>query len=248
MAENMPEAPAETTQVPASEATNTNPEPQAPEQKPVDLGLTSEQAERFSKFIEANGGFDSAFKKLKTDVSTPDPKPETPAQTQPEASQAPQTPEQPQEPTSPQQPTPPPAGAVTQQEMMDQYYFEQKSKQEKYASIAKEIAGGSLLKEMGALGIEIHNPDGSYNDAKINAYLDIKAQTVPAKQTSAEPDASPAPTVDYANVGDKITSMDQARKVLSQSGHPMFQQAADFLRNELNPQKESGQKDQPVVQ
>lgn len=224
----------------ADNQTNINTEQtNAPEQKPVDLGLTQEQADRFKKFIDNNGGFDSAFKRLKVDVSTQEQKPvEAPANV-PE----PQKPVETPQPTSPQLqpqtlPTPP-AGAITQDEMMTQYYFEQLSKQEKYAPIAKEIANGELLKEMASLGIEVRNPDGSFNDAKINTYLGIKAQTVPATPPSAEPDASSAPLSDYANVGEKIESMEQARRVLSQPGHPMTQNAHEYLKSVLNPQNKN---------
>lgn len=243
MAENTPEAavaPEAKTEAPDI---NTNTEPQAPEQKPEapDMhGFTSDQLADMKKFFDANGGYE----KLKSKLSNPEPRPETPAQTQPEAPQAPQTPEQPQAPTSPQTP---PADAVTNDMIMTQYYFESLSRQEKYAPIAKEIADGSLLKEMASLGIDIHNPDGSFNDGKINAYLSLKAQTVPAKQTSAEPDASAAPTVDYVDVGDKITSMEQARAIMRQPGHPKMNDAYEYLRGELNPKKDSGQNIKPAV-
>lgn len=240
MAEQTPEAavaPEAKTEAPA---TNTNPEPaQAPEQKPEspDMhGFTSDQLKEMKAFYDANGGFE----KVKSRISNPEPKPVTPAQTAPEAPQTTEQPQTTQGPASPQQAPQTPSGAVTQSEMMDQYYFEQLSKQEKYAPIAKEISNGSLLKEMASLGIDIHNPDGSYNDARINAYLGIKAQTVPAKQTQTEPEASTAPTVDYVAVGEKITSKEEAYAVLVQEGHPRMDDAVAFLKKEFNP--EAGQK------
>ena len=252
MADETPKAPAEQPVAPASEATNTNPEPaQAPAQEPEInaeqvakyLGTDKETLEKFTKFTEANGNFNTAFKKLRTDVSTPEQKPEAPAQ-QPEQPTQPE--QKPAEPAQPQAPPTPPAGAITADEMMTQYYFEQLSKQEAYKPIAKEIADGSLLKEMSALGIEIRNPDGSFNDAKINTYLGIKAQTVPATQPSSEPDASNAPLNTYTPVGEKITSMEQARTVLSQAGHPQTEAAREYLKQVLNPGS-AGQKPESDV-
>lgn len=241
MADTTPEAPADV-KTPESEATpdtNTNTE-QKPAEQPDLQGFTPEQLKEMKAFYDANGGFE----KVKSRISNPtsEPKQETPPQTPPETLQAPQPPEQPQVPTSPQQPPQTPAGAVTQDEVMTQYYFEQLSKQEKYAPIAKEIANGSLLKEMSALGIEIKNPDGSFNDTKINTYLGIKAQTVPAKPTGSEPDASSAPTVFYTPVGDEIKSMEEAKMVLTQQGHPAHDKAVEFMKKTLNPAQSTGQK------
>lgn len=195
---------------------------QSPTPQPIDLGLTPEQAEKFKKFISNSGGFDNAFSKLKTDISTP--KSVQPAEPQPsEPVPQPQPKEEPVYQT--------PKGAITQDELMAKYYFESLSKREQYAPIAKEIAEGTVLTEMAKLGIPFRNQDGSWNDEKINDYLDLRAKTVPAKPTEVEPNASPAPTVDYVAVGDKIDSLDQAYKVIMQPGHPMMKAAEEFIKN-----------------
>ena len=83
------EAPAEAPKAPESEATpNTNPEPQAPV-VPDMHGFTSDQLAEMQKFFAANGGFD----KIKSRISNPEPKVETPAQPAPQAQ--PQQPQQP---------------------------------------------------------------------------------------------------------------------------------------------------------
>lgn len=225
-------APAEAT---VETPTNTNPEPtQAPEQPSVDLGLTPEQAEKFKTFIKNSGGFDNAFKKLKTDVSQPK-GPE-------KAPEAPQTASEPQndkEPTSHAEQAPEafktPQGAITAQEFLAEQYFKSLAGEEKYANISKEIANGDYLKEMSAFGIQALNPDGSINDQKVRMYLDLKSQTVPAKPTETEPDASAAPTVTYTEVGESgIENIDQAYKILMEPGSPHRAKAEEFIKNAYN--------------
>ena len=74
--EDAPVAPAE---APASEALPTNPNP-APEAPAAPAGpvadIPADQIEAFNKFVNANGGFERAFAKLRTDVSTPAPQPQ----------------------------------------------------------------------------------------------------------------------------------------------------------------------------
>lgn len=88
---------------------------------------------------------------------------------------------------------------------------------------------------MDRLGIIYRNQDGSFNDKRINEYLGLKAQTVPAKPTDTEPNASSAPTVNYVEVGDKIDTIEQAYKVIMQPNHPKMQMAEDFIKNYYNP-------------
>lgn len=140
----------------------------------------------------------------------------------------------------------PPEGAITQQEIFAKTYFDSLASQEKYAGIAKEISSGAVLKEMADLGIRVMNQDGSINAGTVTKYLDRIAQTVPAKQSGAEPEASAAPTVDYIPVGDKIDSIDKARAIMmqddqlrrsGQAGHPNVKMAEDYLKNLLSPDK-----------
>ena len=238
MDNNAPEAP---TPAPADASdktpTNTNPEPaQAPAQPTVDLGLTSEQAEKFKTFIQNSGGFDNAFKKLTTDVSQPK-GPEKPAE-------APQTAPEPQndkEPTSHTEQAPEafktPQGAITAQEFLAEQYFRSLAGEEKYANISDGIKNGEYLKEMAAFGIQPLNQDGSINDQKVRMYLDLKSQTVPAKPTETTPDASAAPTVTYTEVGENgIENIDQAYKILMEPGNANRAKAEEFIKKTFNKQ------------
>lgn len=228
-----PEAPAEAPKAPESEATPTNteqtpaPAPAPAPESPDMHGFTSDQLADMKKFFEANGGFD----KVKSRISNPD-KPAEPAQ-----------PTQTNEPTSQPQPAPEtpktPEGAITAQEFLAKQYFQSLAGEEKYQAISKGIANGDYLKEMSAFGINALNPDGSINDQKVRMYLDLKAQTVPAKPANDEVEASNAPTVNYVEVGEKIDNIDQAYAVLMQPGHPKREDAKAFIKAHLNPGTEA---------
>lgn len=229
--ENSPEAPV-TPEVKSEATPNTNPEPAKAQEAPAapDMhGFTSEQLADMQKFFQANGGYD----KVKSRISNP-----TPASVQ---EQKPVEPARPAEPAA--APYMPPDGAITQQEIFAKTYFDSLASQEKYAGISKEISSGAVLKEMAELGIRVMNPDGSINAGTVTKYLDRIAQTVPAKQSGAEPEASAAPTVDYVPVGENIKTADEARQVIMQdtqlrsrgmAGHPAAQKAEEFLRNLLS--------------
>jgi hypothetical protein len=223
--ENAPEAPAEAPKAPESEATpiNSNPAPAAPDMH----GFTSEQLAEMRKFYDANGGFD----KIKSKISNPTPAPE-PA---PEPAAAP---------AAEESFYMPPVGSIRPDEFLAQQYFGALSREEKYAPIAKEIESGAVLKDMALFNIHPLNKDGSINDQMVRRYLDMKAQTVVAHQSSATPEASAAPTVDYVPVEGDIKDMRQAMAVLQQdsilkrsgqSGHPAAEAAEKFMREQLNP-------------
>lgn len=231
--ENAPEAPAEAPKAPESEATPTNSNEtanQSPATQAPDMhGFTSEQLADMQKFFQANGGYD----KVKSKISNPTP--------------APAEEQKPIEPAQPAQPAQPayriPDGSITQQEWMAREYFKSLASEEKYAAIANEIRGGDLLKEMAAFNISAMDENGFINDAMVRRYLDLKAQTVPAKQSSAMPEASAAPTVDYVPVGETINSLEEARSVIMQdsqlrsrgmAGHPAAQKAEEYLKNALS--------------
>lgn len=222
-------APAPAGETVATPNTNTNTEPAKVESNSVDLhGFTQEDLAGMRTFIDNNGGWD----KIKSRISNPQPQPVENtvenSQTQQSApTSQPQT--QPVEQTQTQQPKTP-EGAITQAEFLAQQYFKALAGEEKYAPIAKEIASGDLLKEMASFNIRPLNQDGSINDTMVRRYLDLKAQTVPARPTSTEPNMSNAPTVDYIAVGDKIDSMEQAQAVFMQPGHPAHQMAADYIK------------------
>lgn len=207
----------------ADNSTNTNP---APAQAPDMHGFTSEQLADMKKFFDNNGGFDGVKAKISNPVK--------PAETQTEPQHAPQKNE---EPTS-HQPTnnyQTPRGAITAQEFLAEQYFRSLAGEEKYSNISEGVRNGDYLKEMSQFGIQPLNPDGSINDQKVRMYLDLKSQTVPAKPTDTEPNASNAPTVSYTEVGDNITSIDQAYKVLMEPGNPGMAKAEEYIRNAMNP-------------
>lgn len=226
--ENAPEAAAAAPQAPETEAPQTtNPEPaQAPDMH----GFTSEQLADIDKFFKANGGFE----KIKSKISNPAPAEEAPAVAeQPKA----------QEPVAGQPTFKTPEGAITPSEFLAKQYFQSLAGEEKYSAISQGIASGEYLKEMAAFGIQALNQDGSINDQKVRMYLDLKAQTVPAKSTSTEPNASPAPTVEYVEVGDKVNDINQAYAVLQQdaelrrkglAGHPKIAEAEEFIKNNFS--------------
>lgn len=218
-----PAAPAEAPKAPESVAdnsTNTNP---APAQVPDMHGFTSEQLADMKKFFDNNGGFDG----VKAKISNPTKATEAPAQVA--------EPQKQEEPTSHTQAQPveapkTPKGAITRDEWLAKEYFKSLSTEEKYSGISNEIRSGEYLKEMAAFGIQPLNQDGSINDEKVRMYLDLKAQTVPAKPTESEPNASAAPTVTYTEVGDNITDINQAYQVLMEKGHPATELAEKFIR------------------
>ena len=225
--ENTPEA-AGAAPAPQTEATPTNSNPE-PAQAPDMHGFTSEQLADMQRFFQANGGYD----KVKSRISNP-----TPAPIQE------QKPVEPAQPAAPAQPAyKAPAGSITPQEFLAQQYFGALSHEEKYASIAKEVESGAVLRDMAAFNIHPMNEDGSINDVMVRRFLDMKAATVAARQPASMPEASAAPTVDYVPVEGDIRDMQQAMAVLQQdsalraagmAGHPSADAAEKFMRETLN--------------
>lgn len=205
--------------------------------QPDMYGFTSEQLADMKIFFDNNGGYD----KVKSRISNP-----TPAPVQ---EQKPIEPERPVEPEKPAYRAP--AGSITPQEFLAQQYFGALSREEKYASIAKEVESGAVLRDMAEFNIHPLNEDGSLNDAMVRKFLDFKAQTVAARQSSAMPEAGSAPTVDYIPVDGDIKDMRQAMAILQQdsayrsagqAGHPSAKQAEEFMRSALNPNMPKDQK------
>ena len=195
------------------------------------FGTDAETIGKFQKFVEANGKFDSAFSKMKAKISNP----EKPVEAPTNASEPKDDKTTVQEQTTAPEPVKMPEGAISAQEFLAKQYFNSLAGEEKYAAISNGIQNGDYLKEMAAFGIQALNPDGSINDQKVRMYLDLKAQTVPAKQTGTEPDASAAPTVSYTEVGDNgITSLDQAYKIIMEQGNPNSAKAEEFIKNAFN--------------
>lgn len=241
--DNTPTEAAGAVPAPQTEEISTNPAPAqatespAPAPAPNLHGFTEAQLEEMSKFYSANGGYEKGFARIKSAISNPQQfeQPQNPT-SQPQAQ-----PVEPQQPQQPQQPTyTPPQGSITAQEFLAQQYFQGLSRDPKYEGISEQIANGDLLKEMASFNIQPLNQDGSINDTMVRRYLDLKAQTVPAKGTGTEPNASPAPTVEYVQATNgKITSMDQAYAILDQdmrlkaqglAGNPDIALAEEFIK------------------
>lgn len=223
-------APAPAGETVATPNTNTNAEPaKAPETNSVDLhGFTQEDLAGMRTFIDNNGGWG----KIKARISNPE-RPVENLQPEPQKTEEPTS--HTQEPTQTQA-SQTPQGAITAQEFLAEQYFKSLSGEEKYAGISKGIRDGEYLKEMAAFGIQPLNADGSINDQKVRMYLDLKAQTVPAKPTESEPNASAAPTVSYTEVGENgFTDINQAYKVLMEPGNPNMAKAEEFIKNHFNP-------------
>lgn len=226
------EAPAEAPKAPESEATPTTNQ-ESTQATPNLHGFTEAQLAEMEKFYSANGGYEKAFNRVKSAISNPTKPVEKPVEnTQP-------VPQKTEEPTSHTQAQPGerqiqqplPKGARTNEDLMAEYYFRTLSEKPEYAAISEDIRMGNVLKEMDSLGINYRYPNGAWNDERINGYLKLKAQTVPAKPTESEPNASAAPTVTYTEVGDNITDINQAYKVLMEKGHPASEKAEEFIKN-----------------
>lgn len=232
--ENAPEAPAEAPKAPESEAPQTTNEPaQAQAQAPDMYGFTSEQLAEMKKFYDSNGGFE----KVKSRISNPQQFEQQPQQQQTQqqnyGSQTQQQPTSQQ--TQHQEPYRPPQGSITPEEFLAQQYFQGLSRDPKYATISDQISSGDVLKEMASFNIRPLNQDGSINDVMVRRYLDLKAQTVPAKPTETEPNASNAPTVTYTSAGEKISDINQAYKIIMEPGNPDMKKAEEFIKNSYNP-------------
>lgn len=228
--ENTPIAPAEpaTPAAPVSETTPTNLNTAPAPTTPV-ANIPADKIEAFNKFIDANGGYDKAFAKLKSDVSTP-------AQAQPQPQQQLQPNAVPQKDVEVGNgPFNIPKGFVTPQEVAAEQYFMGLANKEEYAPIADEIRSGAIFKEMGKFGIQpVQN--GMFNDRQIRNFLDLYSKTKPAVPTTET--VTSTPTVDYVNVGEQIRSRDDALKILAQNQklgngiakHPQTDAAMAFLK------------------
>lgn len=231
-------------EAPSTEVTNTNtntntnttstPEvPQAGPQEPtgqstVDLhGLDPNQLGDIARFLKGQGGFEALKKRISEPASSP--------QVQP-------TPEQPAQPAQPQaqpnQPTELPEGYASLQELQVKGYFKELSKDPKYGAIADQIANGDILKEMAQMGMMPVDDNYNINVAQLDKFLTLKAASVPAKPASAP--VGTAPTAEYMEVGENITSKEEALQVLRQSvdlesrgvpPHPAKQKAEEYLKN-----------------
>lgn len=247
--ENIPEA-AGAAQAPQTEATPiTNSTPaqgQAPASAPAmpDMhGFTSDQLADMKRFFDSQGGYE----KVKSRISNPQNYSEQAQKPNLDATYAMKKEESMLKAPQAEQPAyKAPIGSITRDEFLAQEYAQSLSRDPAFAPIADDIASGAILKDMARLNIRLVNQDGSLNDAQVREYLKLKAATVPAKQTNATPEASAAPTVEYAPYDEKNMTMQQAMAILQQdsalksrgqAGHPNASNAEDFMRAFLNKKK-----------
>lgn len=225
---------------PASDATpntNSNPAPAAStepqttvtESKAPVANVPSEQVEAFNKFVEANGGFDKAFGKMKQTISNPQAQPPT------QASDVAQQPAEPKAPAvEPSQASQPPAkpaeGFITPNE-----YFAQKLNEDlaaKYPEISDYIKKAEYLKDGTAWGMTLVDQAGNMNIKVINEFLEMKAKSVAPNPASTP--VTTIPTVEYTNTEGDITSQDIAYAILKQGDkHPRFKEAQNYISEKM---------------
>lgn len=217
---------------PATEASSTNSNPAdgqvsaAPATPAVPTAnIPADQIEAFNRFVESNGGFEKAFAKLKTDVSTPAPQPQFVQAPEPVTVRD----------TAPQFENKVPEGFATLEEVILEQYYNSLANKPEYASISDKIRTGEVFNEMRKFNI-MPMQNGAINRGQVKDFLDMYVKTIPV--AAPETPVTSTPTADYVQVGDKISNADDAYKILLQnmqlrgSGvaeHPMTQAAKDFI-------------------
>lgn len=209
---------------------NTNTEAKAPEQAPESVSpyldkMSEADRKDLDRFLANNGGM-KAFNKWKESISNPQKKTEE----KQAPAQAPET-KQPEQETKTQ--PKPSKGSITPGEFLTRQYFNGLADEEQYRPIADEIRSGEIFNDMAKLDISPLDANGYLNDEKVRFFLDLKVKTVPPKAPKTEP-TSTTPTVDFVDVGEKITSHEDAEKVLAQADHPKHKEALRFIANEIN--------------
>lgn len=223
---------------PAQAPTQEQPAQPAQPAAPV-ANIPADQIEAFNRFIEGNGGFEKAFSKLKSGVSAPQQ-----AQSQPQTQQQAQPAYQAQAQPQPQYQQAPreeeyrtPTGYISQNELNVRNYYRDLASLPEYASISDEIRNGAVLSVMGKFGIRATDRNGAINDQQVRDFLDMYAKTKPVQEHTAP--VSSTPTAEYINVGEQVSSRDDALAILRQNmqlggnyaNHPQTQAAQEFLKN-----------------
>jgi len=220
---------------------NINPTPAAATPAPAApatpvANIPADKIEEFNRFIAGNGGFDKAFSKLRSDVSTPAPQPQQMPQ---QMQQMPQQMQQQMQQQMPQyqQPQRLPDGYVTPEEMNIKRFYDDLARDPGYAPIKDELSSGEIFKTLSKYGIRPAQ-NGAINVGQVKEFLDMYAKSkAPAIAPSAP--VTSTPTVDYVNVGKEITSRDDAMAILRQNmqlggsvaNHPQTEAAKAFLKN-----------------
>lgn len=221
----------------ATPNTNSNPVPAEPAQTPAEpqapatpqANVPADQVEAFNKFVEANGGFDKAFGKMKQTISNPQPQ-------QPDQPQAPAHPTQPTDSQlqsqAPLQEQKPADGYLSANDIAKLQYNKMLS--EAYSELDTEgyITKGEFVKEATSMGIPVMDQAGNMNDAAIRKFLDLKKATIPPAPASAPITATP--TVDYVHSEGDITTQEMADDIMKQgSNHPRYAEAIKFTQERI---------------
>lgn len=239
MDSNNPAAAASATD--ATPTTNTNPAP-APNTEQTNTPPAAPQApefDEFEKFLQANGGKEKVFEKMKQAIGNPEeyarsilrqsqqaPAPQAPAPAAP-------APEQPTTPAS----VAPQDGQISAQEFFAKAYFDSLSNDPAYANIQEQLRNGEALKQMEKFNVPVM-VSGNINDSKIREFMDMYSKSMPAKETSAP--ITNTPTVSYVEVPEQIATEADALKVIQQSSelrssgqqaHPKYDEAVKFLQS-----------------
>lgn len=237
-------APSTNVESPATTAPASTPEAPAltAEQVAEFLGTSPDTLKSYQDFVKNNGGWDKSLESYKkaisgrqvdttaqTSIATPGATNDSITQTPPAMAQA--------------QPQPQPQvikDGFTQEEFLLQQYFDSLASQEQYANIAAQLRNGEAVKEMAKFGIQ-PMINGQFNNGQVRNFLNLYSKSQPAL-TPAAP-VTNTPTVEYVQVGDAITNMNEAMAVLKQDqelramgreGHPMAKQANEFFDKTLD--------------
>lgn len=235
--------------------TNSNPAP-APAEAPAEPTITAEQVAKFfgttpeaitksKTFADNNGGYDKVFADRKQEITNPNKKAEVTPQAEAQPQQtAPQQPEA----KAPEAPKPAqsaklPDGIASPQELMLDQYFESLSQKKEYANISEEVKDGLFIKDMQSMGMNPIDANGNVNIKQVKQYLDMYSKTKPQITPSTPMEGTgSAPTKGYTEIPDgKFASMAQAQEVATHRDHPQYKQALEYIRGQLNPQKNAGQ-------
>lgn len=229
-------------------AAASTPETAAPAPEPV---FTNEQALEIKAFLDNHGGLEKVKKNLSMRQADMQPQP----QLQPLANSPMQGMENPTMAPLPQQkPAPQPIqGGITQEEFAIQQYFTSLAGQEQYKNIADQMRSGEVLKEMAKFDIQ-PMVNGIFNDQKVRDFLDLYSKSVPAVEPAAP--LTNTPTVDYVEIPETITTMEEAMKVLKQdqqlraqgkAGHPRAAEANQFFDGVLSLQQNRSRKEHKTI-
>lgn len=213
--------------------TNTTNNPAPTPQVSEKAQIPADQVEAWNRFMENNGGFEKAFKKVKDTIANP--QPQAQAQTMGNVPQVvePQQQQYPQPQQYQGQPFSQPRvqdGYITPTEIAAVQYNRMLS--EAYPEIADYVNEGKYVKEAASLGMQVVDQYGNMNDKVIRQFLDLKKAAVPPAPTSAP--VTSTPTVDYVHTEGDIISQEVADAIMRQgNNHPRYAEAMKYTQERI---------------